>query len=270
MSKTVTLSLHVLDAPPVLNAVHVTVVRPSPNTLPDAGLQDTDVMASDPPAVGVNVATAVALAPFDVDTFMLAGHVIVGGIAFVIDIVKLHVETLLALSVAVHITYLVPTGNVAPDVALQFNDLIPEASDAMNANDTTVPAGVAGSAVIEAGHVIVGGARSCTAKLNLHVDTFSALSVAVHVTGVWLTPAESVAVPVSEKLLPDAGEHTTLLMPESSLTVGANVTACVVEPDEVSTVRYRLFMLIVPGHVMIGGAASFTVTLNLHVALLPP
>ena len=62
------------------------------------------------------------------DTVMFDGQDMIGGRAEVTVIVKEHDDDLLALSVAVQLTVRVPMGKSEPDVALQFDDLIPELS----------------------------------------------------------------------------------------------------------------------------------------------
>ena len=98
---------------------------------PEAGEQVFDVMIRPPPVVAVAVYAAVADGIPEVGVrAMLAGQVMVGGCALVTTMVKLQVDVLAALSVAVHCIHVVPMGNVEPDVTLQADVMIPDASEA--------------------------------------------------------------------------------------------------------------------------------------------
>jgi hypothetical protein len=71
-----------------------------------------------------------------------------------------------------------------------------------------VPAGA--FAMMFAGHVTVGGVRSLTVTVKVHVPVLPDASVAVQVT---------VVVPTG-KLDPDAGAHMTVGVPQLSIPVG--------------------------------------------------
>jgi hypothetical protein len=135
VSVTVTLNVHDADALPLLNAVHVTsVLLPSANVLPEMGLHTLLVMGRAPVATALYVAVPDGLPPL-VATVMLAGHTMLGGTAVVTDTANVHHAVLLKKSVAPHVTYVVVTGNQAPDVALQLVLRIPEPSVAVNENE---------------------------------------------------------------------------------------------------------------------------------------
>src|SRR5690242_4033570 len=97
-------------------AVQVTSVVPIANVLPDAGVHTTGTLPSTRSvAVGWNVATAPS-GPVAVSTWS-AGTVSAGGVVSTTVIWNVVDAALPALSVAVQVTVVVPTGNVpAPGV----------------------------------------------------------------------------------------------------------------------------------------------------------
>ncbi len=108
-----------------------------------------------------------------------------GGGALVTDTVNTHCDVLLTLSVALHCTCVVPGGKSAPDDTLQPWLRIPEPSLAEKPKAKLALGPVVGETVAEEGHVMAGLDASNTVTRNVHGDeTLSALSVAVHVTGV--------------------------------------------------------------------------------------
>jgi hypothetical protein len=96
-------------------AVHVTVVVPFGNAEPLGGVQ---VMVPQLPVViGAAYATTAVHAPGSVEAVTFAGHVIEQGVT---DTVKEQVAVLVEVSVAVHVTVVVPTGNAEPDAGTQL------------------------------------------------------------------------------------------------------------------------------------------------------
>ena len=94
-------------------ALHVTAVVPRLNVLPDGMVHDDVRMPELSTAPKLHVATAVGVLPLegDIDSgidVVYGGHVSVGGVVSVLVMVNEHAETLLALSVAVHLTYVMP------------------------------------------------------------------------------------------------------------------------------------------------------------------
>ena len=88
---------------------------------------------------------------------------------------------LLALSVAVHTTVIVPSPSDIPDVVLHNADAIPELSTALKFHVTTavgvlpfVGKTINGDDVLYGGHVNVGGVVSALVMANEHVDTWLA------------------------------------------------------------------------------------------------
>ena len=158
----------------------------SRNVLPETGLQTVDVTGSAPPAVTVYVAVPMGTPPAG-GTIMFAGHVMVGGAASETETVNEQALTLLALSVAVHCTYVMPLGKRAPDVTLHPELLIPEPSKAVKLNATLALVPVADCTVMDDGQVTVGAFSSVTDKRKIQgVETRSVLSVAVHITVVYV------------------------------------------------------------------------------------
>jgi hypothetical protein len=103
-----------------------------------------------------------------------------------------------------------------------------------------------------AGQVICGGWLSFTLTVKLHVALLPLASVAVLVT---------VIVPTG-KLLPLAGTLTTLTPGQLSVAVTTNVTLLEHVPANTFTTR-------LVEQVIAGNCVSLTVTVKLHVALLP-
>ena len=113
---TVIVNVHVPVFAEASVAVHVTVVTPTGNAEPDAGTQLTVAPGQLSEAVGVVYVTVAD--PEDggaSTTVMFAGHVTVGASLSVIVTVNVHVAVFAAASVAVHVTVVMPTGNVEPD-----------------------------------------------------------------------------------------------------------------------------------------------------------
>src|SRR5881409_959808 len=102
------------------------------------------------------------------------------------------------------------------------------------------------------GHVITGSSVSFTVTVKLQVALFPWPSLALQVT----------VVGPRAKLLPLAGVQVTVAVPQLSVAVAAKVTLLVQVPAEALT-------LMLAGQVTTGASASLTVTVKLHVALLP-
>ncbi len=152
--------MHVLEAPPELMAVHETdELKPSGKVLPEAGVQVLEVIGSAPLAVALYVTVAAGRLVL-VWTFMFDGQIIVGGAALLTDTVNEHVEDLRARSTAVHATVVVPIGNMAPELTLHDLDETPDASVALNVNDTGVPEELTGATLREDGQLTVGATSS--------------------------------------------------------------------------------------------------------------
>jgi hypothetical protein len=181
------LKLQEAKARPLLKAVQLmSDVVLSRNVVSDTGLQTVEVMGSAPPAATVYVAVPMGTPPAG-GTIMFAGHVMVGGAASETETVNEHALTVLALSVAVHCTYVVPLGKRAPDVTLHPELARPESSKAVKLNATLALVPEVGWIVMDAGQVTAGGFSSVTDKRKVQaVETRLVLSVAVHITVVYV------------------------------------------------------------------------------------
>ena len=100
-----------------------------------------------------------------------------------------HDPTLFALSVALHVTVVVPSANVLPEAVLQLLDFSPDPSTAEKLHDATavgvlpfVGDTVNGEVVEYGGHVSVGGVVSTLEMVNAQVLVLPALSVALQPT----------------------------------------------------------------------------------------
>ena len=88
--------------------------------------------------------------------------------------------------------------------------------------------------------------------MNVHVLVLPEASVAVTVT---------VVIPTGKKL-PEAGELVTVTPGQLSVAVGVKETFAPHWPGVLPTMMFA-------GQVTIGGCTSFTLTVNVHVAVLP-
>ena len=119
---TETVKLQLAWLPEVSVAVQVTVVVPTGNMDPDAGLQTTvtpgqlSVAVAEKFTVVLVVGGQVAAAA----TKMFAGQVMTGGCVSLTVIVKLHIDMLFEESFTVHVTVVVPFWKVVPDAGLQL------------------------------------------------------------------------------------------------------------------------------------------------------
>ncbi|MEK6322237.1 MAG: hypothetical protein AABN33_11190 [Acidobacteriota bacterium] len=80
--------------------------------------------------------------------------------------VKLHCAVLFDVSVAVHVTVVVPKAKIEPEAGLQTTVTPGQLSLAVAAKVATAPAGQVGSFTMLAGHVMAGGCASLTVTVN--------------------------------------------------------------------------------------------------------
>ena len=176
------------------------------------------------------------------DAEILAGQVITGGAVSATTTKNEHDAELPAVSKAVQVTREAPRGKLAPEKGAQEIDCAATLSVAEARGYTTLvtldPA--VGEAVWFEGQLMTGANVSRTMTENEQDFWSKALSVAVHVTDV---------VVAMLKLLPDAGTHTVLLMPDASSEVAAYVASADEAPLAADIV-------ISPGHIMEGGVRS--------------
>jgi hypothetical protein len=126
--------------------------------------------------------------------------------------VNAHVEVLPDISVALHVTVVIPIGNIDPDAGTHDAVTPGQLSDNIGGGYvTTTPCAPGFPAVVVtlAGHTIAGACRSTTVTVNVHCDVLPDASVAVAVT---------VVVPLGN-VDPDAGLATTVTPGQLSVAV---------------------------------------------------
>ena len=143
---------------------------------------------------------------------MFAGHETVGACVSCTVTVNEQLPVFAEASDAVHVTVVVPTGNVAPVAGTHTTVAPGQLSDAVGVVKFTTaehwPAVL--PVVMFAGHVTVGACVSWIVTVNEHVPVFADASVAVHVTVVTPTGKDD----------PDNGAHTTVAPGQLSEAVG--------------------------------------------------
>ena len=123
----VTVKAHEAVLPDVSMAVQVTVVAPSGNGAPDAGLHDTVTDSYMSVALALGNVTAVSDCPLTGGACTLAGHVMVGGTLLATMTRNEHAFCSPALSVVVHETDVVAaSGNCEPEGGEHVVDAMPE------------------------------------------------------------------------------------------------------------------------------------------------
>jgi len=254
VSRTVTVNVALPVLPWESVALHVTVVEPNANVLPEAREQ---LGASEPETRSLADAEKVTTAPAG----PVASAVIGPGTATVGGVVSLTVTSneaepvLPDESVALHVTVVVPRGNVLPEPGEQLTEMLPSKLSVADAeNVTTAPDPPVASTVMGAGTDTVGGTVSfdCTVTVNEALPVLPWESVAVHVT---------VVVPRGN-VLPEAGEQLGVSEPE---------TRSLADAENVTTVPAGLLVAVViaAGTVTEGGVVSTTATSNDFDAVAP-
>lgn len=130
VSLTVTVKLPVALPPVLFVAVQLTVVAPSGNVEPEAGVQLAEIV----PCTGsVAVTVKVTTAPEELvaSALMFPGRLRVGRPDTVT--VKLPVALFPALSVAVQVTVVVPSGKVEPEAGVQLTGTVPSTASVADA-----------------------------------------------------------------------------------------------------------------------------------------
>jgi len=170
VSSTVMVNVADPGLPDVSVAEHVTVLIPSANVLPEAGVH---VAGKDPSTMSEAVAAEyVTTAPDgDVATVMiLAGVVTVGGVLSSTVMVNVADPGLPAASVAEHVTGVSPSANILPEIGVHVAGKAPSTlSEAVSPEYITkAPDGdVASTPVISAGVVTVGGMVSSVKNTSI-------------------------------------------------------------------------------------------------------
>jgi hypothetical protein len=137
LSITVTVKVHVLELPLLSRAVPVTVVTPTGNAKPLAGMLVTFVTRQLSVAVTLKV-RLLKHRPGAAFTVRFAGQVICGGwVSFTVT-VKLHVLELPLLSRAVLVTVVTPTGKAKPLGGLLVRFVTVQLSVALTLNVTVL------------------------------------------------------------------------------------------------------------------------------------
>jgi hypothetical protein len=182
---------------------------------------------------------------------MFAGTLITGPVVSTTVTVKVLLPTFAWLSVAAHVTVVVPSGKIDPLDGVQATARAPSrmsVADAVKLNGA--PAAAAASIVALAGTVTTGAVVSRTVTVNVFVPVFAWLSVALQVT----------VVVVAGNVEPLGGVHVTGRAPSMlSVAVAKNVNGAPVVPVA-STVAFA-------GTVTTGAVVSTTVTVNVLVEM---
>jgi hypothetical protein len=213
VSWTVTENEPCAELPESSVAVHVTDVVPTGNVLPDGGEHDTVTLVSTRSLPEAENATTAPDGPVAF-VVTLAGTVMLGAVVSC-TVTENDAEPVFErVSVAEHVTFVVPRGNVLPDAGEQLAGSAPSTvSDAEAEKLTAAPPGPVASAVIPPGTVTTGGVVSWTVTLNDWDEvSFVIGSVAEHVT----------VVVVIGNVVPDGGAHETGTgIRPSSIAVGS-------------------------------------------------
>ena len=219
VSVTDTSNVHEDCSPNAFVAVHSTVDVPSENVEGEAGMQTVvTVTPGESVALAVYVVVADGMFPVVCST-RFPGQAMTGGGLPLSTTLKEHDDCSPALSKAVHVTVLDPDVNDDPLAGVHDEFWIPEASDTLSDQLTTMGLESNGLMLMPRGHVMAGGVESKITTANGHDLWLPALSMAVHVTFV---------VP-REKREPDDGLQPEYAMPELSDDVNVNVAVLVGE-----------------------------------------
>jgi hypothetical protein len=239
-------------------AVHVTVVIAIGSAAGDAGAQTTGAEAP-PTAVAVGgVYITVAPAELVASAVKLVGVPVIVGAVACTKTVKLVCAVLLWVSVAVHVTVVVPTANLEFDMELDAGEHVtrtdaPPAAVAVGfVYVTNAPVGPPCTVMLGGVPAITGGV-AWTVTVKLECALLPCASVAVQFT---------VVVPTGN-VEPDVGVQPTRSVPSTrSVAVGfVYVTATPVGPP------CAVMLGGVP--LMTGAVVSWTVTLKFDCELLP-
>ena len=196
--------------------MHDTVVVPTGNVAPDAGLQVTTGDGSTTSTAVAAKGTTAEVAPVAAFTVMFAGTVSTGGVTSLTMTLNVFTAVLPVKSFAVHDTVVVPTGKVEPEAGAQVTNGEPStASVAVAKKGTTAElAAAARLTVIVAGTVSAGGVVSRTVTVKVTgFATLPCASVMLQVTGV--LPSGNVP--------PEAGRQAAVFAPSTASDVAGLV-----------------------------------------------
>jgi hypothetical protein len=249
---TVTVKLPLALLPAASLAVTFTVVVPTGNNEPDAGVLFVDTA---PLTRSLALVLKVTVAPVGpvASTVMLDGTVIAGAVVSMTVTVKVWFAVMPAASVAVVVTVVVPNGKTVPEAGLLLVLTAPlTRSLALVLKVTVAPAGPVASTVILDGTVTTGAVVSMTVTVKVWLAALLAASLA---------PVVTVVVP-NGKTVPAAGLLLVLTAPlTKSVALVLKVTVAPVGPVA-STVMFD-------GTVITGAVVSMTVTVKVWLAVLP-
>ena len=157
-----------------------------------------------------------------------------------------------AASFAVHVTVLVPIGNVEADGGRHENDVTPTASSAPASYETDAPSGAVAFVVMPPGTVTTGAVVSTTVTSNGAEPRLPCAS----------TTKQSTCVVPTGNGPGEAGEHVAARAPSTASAAVTRPNGTAVSGPVASTVRSE-------GTFTTGGLVSRTVTWNVAVARLP-
>jgi hypothetical protein len=185
----VTVKLHAAVLPAASVAAQVTVVTPSVNVAPLAGVHATLTPAQLSSAVALNVTLLREGWPGSAFATMFAGQRMAGRSRSFTVTVKLQVVVLPAASVAAQLTVVTPRGKAEPLVGAHATLAPAQLSVTDGANTTTAPhAPCSVSTTTFSGHVTAGGCESRTVTVKEQSVSWPLASVAVQLTVVVPTP----------------------------------------------------------------------------------
>src|SRR2546422_1973768 len=250
LSLTVTVKVQFELLPLASVAVHTTLVVPLAKLEPEAGRHRTEP----PGQLSVNEnakLTLVLHCPGAVLTVMLPGQLGTGRWVSLTVTVKVQFELLPDASVAMHTTLVVPLAKLEPDAGTHRIEPPRQLSVKLAVKLTLLVhcPGAALTAMLP-GQLGTGRWVSLTVTVNVQFELFPDASVAMHTT---------LVVPLA-KLEPDAGAHRIEPPRQLSVKLAVKLTLLVHCPGATLTVM-------LPGQLGTGRWVSFTVTVNVQVAM---
>ncbi len=199
-SLTVTRKVHEAVLPAASVAVQVTVVVPTGNVDPDAGVQVIVAPGQLSVTVEVYVTTA-SHEPGSLPTAISPGHVATGSSVSLTVTVNEHVSALPATSVAIQVTVVAPSANVEPEAGVQAIDAPGQLSVTEELKVTAASHDPISLLTVKSPeHVATGGSVSSTVIVNEQVSATPQAFVAIQVT---------VVVPIGN-VDPEAGVQTAV------------------------------------------------------------
>jgi hypothetical protein len=209
--------------------------------------------------VGSGTTTLASHEPELTPWLILPGQLIVGGVASVTITLWEHVAEFPTASVAVHVTTVVPMGKT--DGALLVKAILPgQLSVAVGGESDAVAVQFAPAVRLTvAGQVKVGLTLSTTSTVKLQVAELPAASFTVYVTVV--RPALNVNVPrlftpVDDELPVVAPVKAQVRIVTEQLSAATGLVVTTLALQALAAVN----VLILPGHVIVGGTLSVTFT----------